>query len=336
MPTSKFSFCIMNPPYSGSLHLDFLEKGYDMIADDGQMVIIEPATWLIELRQNIAEKKSAQMKKYIDIKKKINGHVSKVIIENYNKEFNVGLYVPFSITYINKAKKYNNIEFVCFGEKRIVPNLYECNLIGNYDLIWQILDKILLYKDKMINHKFNNKIKYDSSTWYATYKGILNRCGCADPRFSDNWFINNIYTPYYHCCLDIRENISNSPIYKLENGRTYDNPAYSSKLADNICDTKEHLENFKYNVYNTKLFAFLAIVLLIQQNPTPNFAPWLVDKCYTDDEIYKLFDFGKDEIQFIEYVIKKFDRYSPWFNRYLKGPSGNISDEEVQKFIDNL
>ena len=114
---SRFNFVIQNPPYSRSLHLNFLEKGYDMLADDGQMVIIEPSSWLIELRQNIAEKKSSQMKKYIDIKKKINGHISKVIIENYNKEFNVGLYVPFSITYINKAKKYNNIEFFNCGIK---------------------------------------------------------------------------------------------------------------------------------------------------------------------------------------------------------------------------
>ena len=50
-----FNFVIQNPPYSGSLHLNFFFFFYDMLADDGQMVVIEPSTWLIELRQNIAE-----------------------------------------------------------------------------------------------------------------------------------------------------------------------------------------------------------------------------------------------------------------------------------------
>ena len=98
----KFDFIIQNPPYNKSLHLDFFNKGLDLLSDTGKMVIIEPSTWLIELRQNIAEKKSSQMKKYIALKERIKGHVSKVVIENFNKEFNVGLYVPCSITYIDK------------------------------------------------------------------------------------------------------------------------------------------------------------------------------------------------------------------------------------------
>jgi hypothetical protein len=40
-------------------------KGLDLLSKTGKMVIIEPSTWLIELRQNIADNKSSQMKKYI-------------------------------------------------------------------------------------------------------------------------------------------------------------------------------------------------------------------------------------------------------------------------------
>ena len=64
----KFDFIIQNPPYNKTLHLDFFNKGLDLLSDTGKMVIIEPSTWLIELRQNIAEKKSSQMKKYIALK----------------------------------------------------------------------------------------------------------------------------------------------------------------------------------------------------------------------------------------------------------------------------
>ena len=53
----KFDYIIQNPPYNGSLHLDFLEKGLDLLTEKGRMVIIEPATWLINVRKNGKAKK---------------------------------------------------------------------------------------------------------------------------------------------------------------------------------------------------------------------------------------------------------------------------------------
>ena len=105
------------------------------------MVIIESSTWLIELRQNIAEKKSSQMKKYIALKERIKGHVSKVVIENFNKEFNVMFFVPCSITYIDKSKEYEQIEYSNCGIVKYVNSLYNCNLIGNIGIIKSILKK---------------------------------------------------------------------------------------------------------------------------------------------------------------------------------------------------
>ena len=168
----KFDYIVQNPPYSGSLHLNFLEKGYDMLADDGQMVIIEPSTWLINIRQN------GKAKIYDKIKEKLNGHISKVIIENYNKEFNTGLYVPFSISYINKSKEYDKIEFINCGYSQVVNSIYDVNLIGNYNLIWTILNKINV--DKVNNHLYiPNKSNKHSNNWYCKYAGIIsaNMCG---------------------------------------------------------------------------------------------------------------------------------------------------------------
>ena len=119
----KFDFIVQNPPYNKSLHLDFFNKGLDLLSDTGKMVIIEPSTWLIELRQNIAKKKSSQMKKYIALKERIKGHVNKIIVENFNNEFNVGLYVPCSITYIDKSKEYKQIEYLNCGIKKYVNSL---------------------------------------------------------------------------------------------------------------------------------------------------------------------------------------------------------------------
>ena len=42
--TSKFSFCIMNPPYDGNLHLKFLEKSTEI---SNKVISIQPAEWCI-------------------------------------------------------------------------------------------------------------------------------------------------------------------------------------------------------------------------------------------------------------------------------------------------
>ena len=167
---TKFDFIIQNPPYNKTLHLDFFNKGLDLLSDTGKMVIIEPSTWLIELRQNIAEKKSSQMKKYIALKERIKGHVSKVIIENFNNEFSVGLYVPCSITYIDKSKEYKQIEYSNCGIKKYVNSLYDCNLIGNIEIIKSIFEKIKKY-DVVNNHIINKQLN-DNKIHYILYNGI--------------------------------------------------------------------------------------------------------------------------------------------------------------------
>ena len=147
----KFDFIIQNPPYNKSLHLDFFNKGLDLLSDTGKMVIIEPSTWLIELRQNITEKKSSQMKKYISLKERIKGHVSKVVIENFNIEFRTDNYMPFAITYIDNSKEYKQIEYLNFGIDKYVNSLYDCNLVGNIETIKSIFEKIKNY-DVVNNH----------------------------------------------------------------------------------------------------------------------------------------------------------------------------------------
>lgn len=333
----KFDFIIQNPPYNKSLHLDFFNKGLDLLSDTGKMVIIEPSTWLIELRQNIAEKKSGQMKKYIALKERIKGHVSKVIIENFNNEFNVGLYVPCSITYIDKSKEYKQIEYSNCGFKKYINSLYDCNLIGNYEIIKSIFEKLNNY-GKVINHICCEN-KQDKNIYYAKCLAILGRSFCGDPRWSDVWFINDLYAqPTYWQTFDTRMEtpISKTPHRALKNGYHYDNPVYTNKITTNIYGTLDELTNLQHNIYNTKLFPFINICLTIDQNNNSlPYVPWLVDKKYTDKEIYDMFGFTNEEIKLIETTIKKYERYSLWFKRYMCGPS-SVSDEEVQKFINEL
>ena len=72
-----------------------------------------------------------------------------------------------------------------------------------------------------------------------------------------------------------------------------------------------------------------------QHNNSLKYVPWLVDKQYTDQEIYEMFGFTEQEINLIEKTIRKYEHSSPFFKRAMCGPK-SVSDQEVQKFCDEL
>ena len=333
----KFDYIIQNPPYNKSLHLDFLEKGLDLLTEKGRMVIIEPATWLINIRKN------GKAKRYDAIKKRIEGHVEKVVIENMNNEFGTGLYVPFATTTIDMSKTFETIELVCCGERKIVKSIYDCNLIGDYETIWSIIEKCHKFGDMMENHIWDKKVKKDFYSAFSeicyTAVAINSSCG-SDPdsmvRFTQTKngdFLNPFFYNGYHNGYEISE----APHKTFQRGHgAIERKAFTDKDAEQVYGTKEELENWKYFIFNNKLPLFLNIVLTFDQhNNSKPHIPWLVDKQYTDEEIGKPLGFTDNEIKFINRTIEKYERNSPWFKRYMCGPD-SVSDEEVQNFIDKL
>ena len=103
----KFDMISQNPPYKGSLHLEFFKLGLNVLSENGKMVIIEPATWLINVRRN------GKATLYDEIKEKIKGHVESVVIENLNPEFDTRLYTPFSTVTIDMSK-FHDMEEITF------------------------------------------------------------------------------------------------------------------------------------------------------------------------------------------------------------------------------
>lgn len=342
----KFDYIVQNPPYSGSLHLDFLNKGLDLLDESGKMVIIEPATWLINVRR------TGKAKLYDSIKSRLGNHVYKVVIENLNKEFDTAMYVPFSITYIDLKNEFSEIDFWCCGEHRVVDNLYDCNMIGSYEMIWSILNKIKRYGEKVGTMKDYiykpGKSIVNDQTYYCKYPEICGGMGavmCASAQTSHvrgggynydsayNYGVfgqfMSIYTNvYYH---PNRNSISETPLHSYNSANKE-----TDKVADCLYGTKQELENWKHFVFNNKIPLFTSIVLVIDQNNTcKDVLCWLTDKQYTDSEIYQLLGITEEEQQFIDKTIKKYERHSPWFKRYMCGKD-SVSNEEIQKFIDNL
>jgi len=329
----KFDIIIQNPPYNKSLHLYFFDKSIDLLSDTGKMIIIEPSTWLIDIRRE-----GKNIKIYDKIKNDIKDYVCKVIIENYNDKFNANLSVPLSITYIDKQNNQKNIEFIDCGYKKYVNSIYDCNLVGNYNLINSIFQKIKnIYKDNLLDHHIYKKTtNTNENTKFVNIAQVM-RGGCGDPRFSDEWFVNNLYRCYFYHCFNDKAPISEIPHKKLCTGYTYENPKYKDELALNICGNIEELNNFKNFVFNNSLCKFINICIIQDMSTSMihKYIPWIADKKYSDEEIYKLFNFTNEGIELIEKTIKKYERYSPWFKRYLCGPN-SVSCDEVQKFMDSL
>ena len=338
----KFDYIIQNPPYSGSFHLEFMKKGLDMLKPSGKMTIIEPATWLINVRKN------GKAKLYDEIKKKLGKHVYKVMVENYNKEFDTAMYVPFAVTYIDMDKEYDKIDFWCCGEHRVVNDIYDCNMIGSYDMIWSILNKIKAYGEKigtMKDHIYKDgKTKIDDETWFMPYSDIISGgtpVGLYAIRpnsaISNQNYINNYFAKYYQLYYHTSYNISNTiqKCYSI-GGSTKDKKKFSNKLANQLFGTKQELENWKHFIFNSRIPLFTSIVLVIDQHNTcKDVLCWLTDNQYTDEEIYQLLGITEEEQKFIDKTLKRYERNSPWFKRYMCGKD-SVSDEEVQKFIDSL
>ena len=329
-------YCLQNPPYKKSLHLDFLEMGLELINKfNGKMVIIEPSTWLINVRKN------GKGKKYDTIKQRIDGHIESIVVENLNKEFGTELFMPFAITTIDMSKTFHTIDYTCCGETRKVKSVYDCNLVGDYSTIWSIFEKVRSFGDMMKSHttkedkgrefyytkyaeifgyacqrftSLKNKRSYDSSTYWRTFNN-----GEYFVTFADG------------CYHNFNNGISNEPLHTYDSGKKL-----TKKIADNIYGTQTELENWKHFIFNNKLPLFINIVLTIDQNNnSKEFLPWLVDKQYTDDEINKLFGFTNEEIKLIDITIKKYEKNSPWFKRYMCGKNG-ATDEDVTEYIKKI
>ena len=333
----KFDYIIQNPPYNGSLHLDFLEKGLDLLTEKGRMVIIEPATWLINVRKN------GKAKKYDAIKKRIEGHVESVKIENFNKDFGTRLFMPFAITTIDFSKTYETIDFVCFGEKKEITSIYDCNAIGEYNTIWSILDKCQKFPDVMANH--TTKKDMGEGVYYTRYQQKIGSdcvgCGAITERSGMKYekdtmwtetkngaFLRGYVSSAYH---HHKNEISDKILCAYDAGKHL-----TDKIADNIYGTKEELENWKHFIFSNKLPLFVNICVTDgQDNNSKPFLPWLVDKQYTDEEINKMFGFTDEEIALIDRTIKKYERNSPWFKRYMCGPGSVDSDPERESEIIN-
>jgi hypothetical protein len=260
-----------------------------------------------------------------------------VSIDNLNKDFGTSIDTPFAITTFDfdDSKSGEQIEFICFGAKRMVNTLNDCNLIGNSELANSIIKKGLSYGDKMEAHIFKkSKFKerdglYFLRFWDDRLYALGSNYGKVTNQYRNktiavfrelpygNYFSSYVDSLFYK---DVCETI----------------PVGRKNECDCLCGTKEELENWKYNASHLKILMFLSqCVTSDRHNNAKKIVPFLCKKKYTNEEANELLGITEREAKFIDYTLEKFEYDSPWFRRYICGPEA-ATDDEVQDFIDKL
>ena len=305
-----FDICLMNPPFSGSMHLDFLERTIDL---SDKTVVVEPGQWLVQLKENSKYTKPDSVSD--NIKKRIDGHVKSVELANLNKQFNIANKTVCSITAIDFTRTYNHIELECCGEKNQVKSVYDCNLIGNYETVKSILNKCKTFKDHMIDHCVNlkNIENYkDKGYWFLPYANyMINNLGSSYGKLTQKLNSAGVYGR-----VDTRNGAFLDSFLKvlalsLDDEFITDNIQVGIKNSnpkDSVYGTREELENWRWYAYNNKLPLFINICLTIDEhNNSREYVPWIVDRQYSDNEIYDMLRISEDEQELIDKTIKNFD-----------------------------
>lgn len=291
---SKFDCVIQNPPYKKSLHLKFLELGFDVIKDDGKMVIVNPSSWLILLREGKTKQK------YDAIKNKIHKYVKHVEFFSAQKWFNnISLYMPLSILTIDKEYIADEIIFNDRGNIRSIKHLNDANIIGNYLVIKSIENKIKIKNDKYLSNFVNNEEK----NFFVNISTLVGN-GSLTIQFYDG--ISRTYKNMFNLVNNTSNNISTSRIYAKSQSK--------EKLLGNLktyvsFDNLNEAQNFLNFITKSKLCKYIICTYNIDQHIDSTYflIPWLDWSMPMNDiDIYKYFNFTEEEISLIEKIIEMY------------------------------
>ena len=257
--TSKFSFCIMNPPYDGELHIKFLEK---VINISNYIVNISPIDWL--LRTPNYFKKNSQFYKYFDeIKDYCTGIETFNILENFGLFNGARISNILAIQTYNTFKKTNYLTDITINspEAKICEKIFKYAKNENIDMY--------LEKDK----KYGYRVKFG-------------RIG------GGNWTARKPHTLITFKEVIIDGKLSNGdPHWKIASINQY------TKKTDTMAESllfysKEDAQNFIDIYNNTKLMKYYLAFMHQDMHIHPEYLPYFSgDKLkYRDKELCKLFN----------------------------------------------
>ena len=151
--SKHFDIVFSNPPYTQKIDLKIMHAVSD-IADE--MVVVHPSTWLIDLK--------GKSKLFNDTKDYFGKKIKSVTLFNGNPVFGIGLFVPCSITHIQRHKDEDKaIDAEYFGRKFKVEDV---NDITNFGPEWEKIVKPFMVKMKQC-------VKKHGSVWDHNIKELV-------------------------------------------------------------------------------------------------------------------------------------------------------------------
>ena len=296
----KFDYIIQNPPYKGTLYIDFILCMHDKCE---HMNVVCPATFILSQYRKFENSKTIHLKRtFYD---KIIKNVKTIIYTDLNVKFKIASCFYFSYIYLDNTRTYDEHLVYQLGYNKFISE--DIFSIGNKKLVHGILDKIKTSKYDMVNkHTINNVIN-QKNTVYA--RKLRMCCGMT-------CFNKGLSAYYNRGCLTNESkfsyNLTNAIIYdEIQPTQYYLIKKQSKTINDQqYCDVKHNLENFIYFVKNSKLTIFLCILLegLSVQTEAYKYTPYVTD--YVDDDtLFKTLKFSNEEIDLINfwssYLCKK-------------------------------
>jgi hypothetical protein len=272
----KYDIIIANPPYKAGLHLKFLDKALDLREEDGHIVFVHPAEWLVQKRETIRNKH------FPPLRAKVKGAHIKFIQNPWPKQ--AALWPPVAVTHIRG----NDFRFTLDGywfkfETQKVKDLDGISMIGYSDLGVKVVKRILAFA-KTSNWKSN----LTDSPNEKIYLNLFNFSGHNDD-FTKVMTIVDTRTALTFRDPNIA--ITDKPLY-TKNG----NPRYWAPFTN-----REEAINAHNFLINLKLIQVFIAIIKIDQNAfhtLGQFIPWLDwTQEWTDEKLYDLFSITEEEQQ---------------------------------------
>jgi hypothetical protein len=289
----KFDIVVANPPYSKGLHLKFLEKS--LVLSKKDILFVHPSTQFVDKKSEMEGKNS----KYYSINQKIEKFIKSIHLFNGNSNFDIGLYIPCSITHLDVSKGNNgnfHLTNQITNEKKVYNSISNIHAFGTSDLFFSIFSKILITMENSLHDKANLKcqgkenerILKDPNSFFVDFtfiRGHSDLSGTLKTMFKDD----------FHTLFK-----------KSINPKSGENPKYGIWFE---FSTLQEAENF-ISYCKTDFARFGLAILKISQNQHAGemkLIPWMdFTQEWNDEKLYSHFGITKEEQAFIKQVIPPF------------------------------
>lgn len=291
----KFDVVIANPPFKAGMHLKFLQHSISSVVEEGHVLFIHPADFLVQKRPEPGGKRDDYKRLRDDISQK------SACITFIDNPFNVGLYIPLSITHIVNTRgplTFHDERTHAYGvkwfphkEKKRIEHLDHVTGWVDGKVEASICDKILA-RARQSNWS-GHLGKHDGQYYVSLSKVIGNgQTDVGGVTLHNMFSLGNRHTM----------NITRSPqIAKPQRGKSNGNvkPFVSFQ-------TEKEASNAMMFLMGSKLMRFFIAQMKIDQDAAPGLMglmPWLDwTRSWSHDELCELFQLDDSEKNLINIV----------------------------------